>query len=112
MQQDERRVAKKLFWVFLVLLCASVFFSVLCWRQGCRWPVFAVWGGLFFLSFVQGMEGGTKDVKFVFPISLIGLFVTGNILGFKYDVAWALGIVSVMEFFTVILVLIGSLPEK
>lgn len=112
MYQYQESTSKKLFWVFLALLILSVFLSIRCWQLESRWPVFIVWGVLSFLSFIQGMEENTKDAGIVFMISLVGLFVTGNILGFRYDMMWPLGIVSVMEFFTVMLIVIGSLPEK
>lgn len=97
---------------FLVFLALAIKVAITNWQNQCYWPVFILWAIVAFLSFLELEEEKKKDPKIVFPIALIGLYVTGNVLGFCYGLMWPLVVVSIMEFFTVLGIIFSFFPTS
>ena len=89
----------KLCWSVLVILMAlTAGVAVYDFYHECRWPAFVFWALPCFLSFTQ-LEKDRTDAQNIFSISFIALLISGNVIGFHYDIVWMIVVTTILEIF-------------
>ena len=92
----------KLCWsVLIILLALTAGIAVYDFNHECRWPAFVFWALPCFLSFTQ-LENNRTDAQIIFSISFIALLISGNVIGFRYDIVWMIVLTTVLEFFAAV----------